>query len=891
MNESLTSELERYKDRVRVLEYAVKDGHYEQEAYLSRELYTAISDRNRKVSEYEKHVFSQQTEMKNLKNHIDFVKKNFETLKQGSSKKYEKNISEIVDLEKEKKELENIVFKVAEQLYWSSTLSPLKNVLKPTKVFTKKLPSTSQVLKNLNNAQELLNKFDECIKSKTTLSPHQIGSWEQSDIKRAFKKDVIPFSENLKETFKLFENGFIAEVKEMKDIFEQMKDEVDQCSVAKKCFEIEKKQLLINNDRLLKENITSDIMCTYLRSLNNVDNCGKFKSLDIMLLDLQESNKSLSKLRKRFAKLKISENNKLRIQLKGMFFESQLNQHGTSVNTKLFNPPTSGTKLYSVTPLPKSKVIPKVVEKYDFLKSVNSHLTTNKLIENCIKVLAPGLLKIKTELINAYFKNNRVVHRDYLNELLVVSSTNASGSKPRSNTKNDRIPQPSSRSKKNKVEANHRKFNSSANKNNHVSYCNVNVKNVALSKNSDTICLSCNECLFSANHDACVVQYLKKMQKPIIGYGDLQMGNILILRVYYVEGLGHNLFSVVQFCDSDLEVAFRKHTCFVRNLEGVDLVSGSCGSFLYTISMADMMKYSLICLLSKASKTKYWLWHRQLSHLNFSTINQLAKQGRVKGLPKLKYNKDHLYSACQMGKNKKETHPHKPEPSTNEKLQMLHMDLVKFLRTKDEALEIIIKFLKQAQVSLNATVRYIRTDNGSEFLNHNLRYYTEDVRITHHTSTAHTPQQNSLDERRLVLNQAASTSSKPPTKNDYDLLFQPMVDEYFKSPSVVSTPISVATLPPPDTAEASSSFTSINKDAPSLTKEEPNNYKEDMEESCCIKAMQEDIHEFEWLEVWKLVPKPERAMIINLKWIFKVKLDEYGGMLKNMARLVAKGYR
>ncbi|GKE63180.1 hypothetical protein Tco_1513547 [Tanacetum coccineum] len=102
VNESLTSELEQYKDRVRVLEYAVKDGHSEQEAYLSRELYTAISDRNRKVSEYEKQVFSQKTK---LNNHIAFLKKNFETLKPDSSKKYEKNISEIVDLEKEKKEL------------------------------------------------------------------------------------------------------------------------------------------------------------------------------------------------------------------------------------------------------------------------------------------------------------------------------------------------------------------------------------------------------------------------------------------------------------------------------------------------------------------------------------------------------------------------------------------------------------------------------------------------------------------------------------------------------------------------------------------------------------------------------------------------------------------
>nr|GEV45683.1 hypothetical protein [Tanacetum cinerariifolium] len=87
-----------------------------------------------------------------------------------------------------------------EQLYWSSTPSPPESVSKPTKVFPKKLPSTSQVLNNLNNAQDLLSKFDECIKRRTTLSPYQISSFAKLDIKGAFKKDVIPFSENLKET-------------------------------------------------------------------------------------------------------------------------------------------------------------------------------------------------------------------------------------------------------------------------------------------------------------------------------------------------------------------------------------------------------------------------------------------------------------------------------------------------------------------------------------------------------------------------------------------------------------------------------------------------------------------------------------------------------------------
>ncbi|GKF30420.1 hypothetical protein Tco_0100218, partial [Tanacetum coccineum] len=107
----------------------------------------------------------------------------------------------------------------------------------------------------------------------------------------------------------------------------------------------------------------------------------------------------------------------------------------------------------------------------------------------------------------------------------------------------------------------------------------------------------------------------------ILGYGDYQIGNVTILRVYYVEGLGHNLFFVGQFCDSNLEVAFRQHTCFIRNLEGVDLLTGSRCNNLYTLSLRDMMASYPIYLLSKASKTKSWLWHRCLSHLNFGAIN------------------------------------------------------------------------------------------------------------------------------------------------------------------------------------------------------------------------------------------------------------------------------
>ncbi|GJW94895.1 retrovirus-related pol polyprotein from transposon TNT 1-94 [Tanacetum coccineum] len=199
-------------------------------------------------------------------------------------------------------------------------------------------------------------------------------------------------------------------------------------------------------------------------------------------------------------------------------------------------------------------------------------------------------------------------------------------------------------------------------------------------------------------------------------------------------------FLLENFCDSDLEVAFQKNTCIIRNLDGVDLHSGSRDTNLYIISLDDMLKTSPIYLLSKASKTKSWLWHPRLSHLNFGTLNKLAKYGLARGIPKLKSKKDHLCSTCSLGKSKKSSYQPKAEVTNQKKLYLLHMDLcgpihvesinrkkyilvivddyllftwVKFLRSKDEAPDAIIKCISNIQVRLNATVRNVRTDNGT----------------------------------------------------------------------------------------------------------------------------------------------------------------------------------
>nr|GEX81111.1 retrovirus-related Pol polyprotein from transposon TNT 1-94 [Tanacetum cinerariifolium] len=212
-----------------------------------------------------------------------------------------------------------------------------------------------------------------------------------------------------------------------------------------------------------------------------------------------------------------------------------------------------------------------------------------------------------------------------------------------------------------------------------------------------------------------------------------------------------------QFCDSDLEVVYRRDACFVRNLEGVDLLKGARSTNLYTINLHEMASASPICLMARASSTKSWLWHQQLSHLNFDTINDLARNDLVAGLPKFKYHKEHLFPSCEQGKSKRASHPPKPVPNSRQRLHLLHMDLcgpmrnasingkwdvlvimddyscytwVHFLRSKDKVPEVIIKFLKRITVLLQSPVIIIRTDNGTEFKNQVLKEYFDNVGIS-----------------------------------------------------------------------------------------------------------------------------------------------------------------
>ncbi|GKA71522.1 retrovirus-related pol polyprotein from transposon TNT 1-94, partial [Tanacetum coccineum] len=276
-----------------------------------------------------------------------------------------------------------------------------------------------------------------------------------------------------------------------------------------------------------------------------------------------------------------------------------------------------------------------------------------------------------------------------------------------------------------------------------------------------------------------------------------------------------------------------ENTRALLRIEGVDYLR-LLRTNIYSLSIGDMMASSPIYLLSKATMTKSWLWHRHLSHLNFGAINHLARYGLVRGLPRLKFEKDHLCSACAMGKSKKQSHKAKSEDTNQEKLYFLHMDLCGPMRVASIN-EKKLTAMASKQSSLEPVL---------------------------HDMTLATP---SLG---LVLNPSLFAPFVPPWRHEWDLVFQPLFDEFFSPPdSVVSPDLEVAA------------------PAPVKSLVYLPQHRFDQDELHQIEAIQEELNEFEQLKVWKLVPHPDKVMVITLKWIYKEEGIDFKESFAPIARL------
>ncbi|GJW03283.1 reverse transcriptase domain-containing protein [Tanacetum coccineum] len=327
---------------------------------------------------------------------------------------------------------------------------------------------------------------------------------------------------------------------------------------------------------------------------------------------------------------------------------------------------------------------------------------------------------------------------------------------------------------------------------------------------------------------------------------------------------------VGQFCDGDLEVAFRFKTCYVRNLEGDDLLTGARESNLYTISILDMATSSPVCIISKATSTKSWLWHRRLSHLNFGTINDLTKHDLVDGLLKFKYNKDHLCSACERGKSKKSSHPPKLVPSTHSKLELLHMDEGSNHQWKEV---------------------YSIHDNEESSLSSSIIVEKQEA----HPIVSTYDEQTSL----ISMNKANEFNQEDSTDFDGNTILTPYDVPNFDEAGCTTIRTKAHPLEqvigdpckPVMTRNRLQIDSEVCMYALNVSTFELKNIKEAMSDHSWIKSMQDELHPFERLEVWELVPRPDEKNIIALKWLWKNKSDVKSTFIRNKSCLITKGYK
>nr|GEW84047.1 integrase, catalytic region, zinc finger, CCHC-type, peptidase aspartic, catalytic [Tanacetum cinerariifolium] len=368
--------------------------------------------------------------------------------------------------------------------------------------------------------------------------------------------------------------------------------------------------------------------------------------------------------------------------------------------------------------------------------------------------------------------------------------------------------------------------------------------------------------------------------------------------------LGHNLFSVGKFCDGDLEVAFRSKTCYVRYLEGDDLLTGGCKSNLYTISIFDMAASLPVCLMSKATLTKSWLWHRRLSHLNFGTINDLTKVDLVNGLPKLKYKKDHLCSACERGKKPKlqrfnninSSAEPMNTPSKEDLDNLVGPMFEEYFRKKSSDTPISSATQPtQLHEDSPSTSSINVEENEAPPIETTSDEHTSPISLTKADKVLQEDSANfdgnsqfiSYNPTSYVAIESSSTALEPSNVQNFHRV-QPLTHHWTKDhplDQVIGDPSK-----PVMTRQRLHTDSEVCMYALTVSTIEPKNIKEAMADHSWIESMQDELNQFERLQVWELVPRPEGNNIFALKWLWKNKCDAENIMVWNKTRLVAKGY-
>nr|GEV45612.1 retrovirus-related Pol polyprotein from transposon TNT 1-94 [Tanacetum cinerariifolium] len=634
--------------------------------------------------------------------------------------------------------------KSREELYFSND-SKMTNVSKSISIPNEKISddtTPSVARKFLNEVKSNIVTFQRVVKQRKTLETHNWSSSAHQELHKIVKDEIFPIVNQVDARVQNFEIQFLKEAAKFVGDFKSLAKEADESLAKQKALELE-------IERLLRAVVSQDIM-SVVKKTSVVDTSNlltELERVDNTKTRRPQPKSNTKNNRVPFASKSSRSKNK----------EAEVEEHHKNLLLSKNNKHMSSA--YNNFKLDSQNVYSKVVYA---MSPGMFRLSPDKVSREAKKVLNTVSASSRTKPITV--SQPSVITKKGMNsDLNGLSSTGLDNTKtrrprPKSNTKNDRVPSVSKSSRsKNKgaeVEEHHRHLLLSKNTKHMSSACN-NIKLDSQNVIYKVVCAMCKQCLIFVNHDICLRNYVNRKNSC----GKKHKENVSIKEKQKKHQPQVKKPKKVGFIERLATPKLRKPRFLLRwsptgrlfdQKEGVDLLKGDRSTNLYTINLHEMASASPICLMARASFTKSWLWHQRLSHLNFDTRNDLARNDLVSGLPKFKYNKEHLCPSCEQEKSKRASHPPKPVPNSRQRLHLLHMDLcgpmriasingkryvlvivddysrytwVHFLRSKDEAPKVIKTFLKRITDLLQSPVIIIRTDNGTEFKNQVLKEY------------------------------------------------------------------------------------------------------------------------------------------------------------------------
>ncbi|GJT75994.1 integrase, catalytic region, zinc finger, CCHC-type containing protein [Tanacetum coccineum] len=479
----------------------------------------------------------------------------------------------------------------------------------PATPFVRKSRPPSQVLASLRKVNAVFPQFEGIIKERTTQKPDYVSEWCFDYAKQFVEQQLVPFYDHFKKHIQAANDTFFKEIKEFEQIFDELEAEYEQCVLDNKNLTIEKKNLLIRNDCLIAECLEKDIcsivltsdivvppssncLCEDLRSACDREHT---KVLELEA-EISKQKQLFIESEKRFAFL---EQNYVCLQLKFQNYKQCIDT--SSASNAIFEINKLRQQLQG-----KDDTIRNLDAQINIMKVLNANTLSRtaytentKLVKDQVTgTTSSGTFKPSDAHTKCLLQNVQLSKTHFLSRKTVPKRA------PRNHSS---LPAKSANARR--VEAHHRTLNKKNRRDSNLLVKHsISVSNL----NNDRLLVwyldsGCSRHM--TGDRARLINFVEKFigtvrfgndeYAAIVGYGDYKLGDTIISRVYYVEGLKHNLFSVGQFCDGGLEVAFRQHSCHIRNYDMVDLLKGSRTTNLYSISLNDMMSASPVCLLTK----------------------------------------------------------------------------------------------------------------------------------------------------------------------------------------------------------------------------------------------------------------------------------------------------